>query len=184
MIMNEITALDVLSRNPSWALGTANLSVLNQKQGDQARSRAESYGTVYEGRRGAMIVDVVASRQRKYTARVLPTVRRWEESSPDSSLATLAADGIDARSFGLQDSEAETIQTVAKNLAGFTSGNHIDEDQACKLWASNTGGVEHAPDLDVIVGAVKGIGPALFAYADFVKAGESSGCYAATESCS
>ena len=40
----------------------------------------------------------------------------------------------------------------------------MNEDQACRRWADDAAGLEHAPDLDPVAGAVRGIGPALFAY--------------------
>lgn len=159
------TALDVLSGSPGWAKAVAELSQLAAHRGEQARDHARGYGRVYAGRRGSMLVDVVASRQRRYAQRVLPTVERWEASTSDHSLRALAVNGLDARTFGLKTTEAVTIQLVASNLSALACESELDEDDACRLWATNTEGVEHAPDLDPVVGGVKGIGPALFAYA-------------------
>jgi hypothetical protein len=40
----------------------------------------------------------------------------------------------------------------------------MDEDGGCLKWADSVRGLEHAHRLDPVVGAVPGIGPALFAY--------------------
>ncbi|WP_186629401.1 hypothetical protein [Rhodococcus sp. BP22] len=157
-------ALLVLQQNAYWTSAIANLAELFAVHGETARGRASDYAEVYAGRRGSMVIDVVASRQRKYIGRVLKIVDRWEAASPDTTLLTLAESGIDARTYGLQDAEATTIRAVATNLSGFGSTMGLNDNEACKTWADQCGGVEHAPSLDPVVGSVKGIGPALFAY--------------------
>jgi len=54
-----------------------NLRLLYDEHGGEARARAEAHGQVYAGRRAAMVFDVVASRQRKYTQRVEPMVKKF-----------------------------------------------------------------------------------------------------------
>ncbi|WP_155289640.1 hypothetical protein ACN9MI_07815 [Rhodococcoides fascians] len=157
-------ALIVLRESDYWPSAIANLTELCGRQGGAARVEAAKYAEVYAGRRGSMVVDVVASRQRKYSGRVLKIVERWESAAPDTSLRTLADTGIDAPTYGLQEAEADTIQAVAKNLARYGSDSGWNEDETCKIWADRCEGVEHAPRLDPVVGSVKGIGPALFAY--------------------
>jgi len=49
-------------------------------------------------------------------------------------------------------------------MIAFADDLGISEDQACKQWADGVAGLEHAPGLDPVAGAVPGIGPALFAY--------------------
>lgn len=60
--------------------------------------------------------------------------------------------------------EPETMQRVAANLVAFAGDRGLDEDEACAAWARQVDGLEHASRLDPVVGAVPGIGPALFAY--------------------
>lgn len=161
---NPSAALLILRENAFWTDATTNLAELFARQGQTAHSRASDYAKVYADRRGSMVVDVVASRQRRYVGRVLKIVERWEADSPNTSLRTLADCGIDARTYGLQDAECTTIKTVATNLSEFGSEMGLTDNEACKAWADRCEGVEHAPSLDPVVGNVKGIGPALFAY--------------------
>lgn len=161
---NPSAALLILRENAYWTDATTNLAELFARHGQTAHSRASDYAKVYADRRGSMVVDVVASRQRRYVGRVLKIVERWEASSPDTSLRTLADCGIDARTYGLKDAEARTIGTVATNLSEFGFERGLNDNEACKAWADRCEGVEHSPSLDPVVGNVKGIGPALFAY--------------------
>ena len=60
-----------------WTDGMRNLRLLCDEHGGEARARGEAHGQVYAGRRAAMVFDVVASRQRKYTQRVEPMVKKF-----------------------------------------------------------------------------------------------------------
>lgn len=119
---------------------------------------------MYEGRRGAMVLDVVASRQRRYQKRVLPLVAQWETDNDERSLRWLSTHEPAPERYGLRPREPKTIATVARNMIAFADDLGISEDQACKQWADGVAGLEHAPGLDPVAGAVPGIGPALFAY--------------------
>lgn len=132
--------------------------------GEAARAAASDYAAVYEGRRGSMVFDVVASRQRKYLSRVRPLVAQWEANVTEPSLQTLALEPLDRTAYGLQSSEPVTMQTVAANLVDFAASLGVSEDEACRTWAREVEGLEHSPRLDPVVGAVSGIGPALFTY--------------------
>lgn len=157
-------ALLLLRRRPGWSEAVAQLKALASTHGDAARAAAATYGAVYVGRRGAMVVDVVASRQRKYEARVVPLVARWSAAVGEPTLAALAAQELRARDFGLQESEPVTMQSVAANILEFAHERGYSEDDACRAWADGVEGLEHAHKLDPVVGGVPGIGPALFAY--------------------
>ena len=156
--------LRLLRQHPGWAGAVARLTALAQTRGAEARAAAQQYPEVYAGRRGSMVLDVVASRQRRYVSRVLPLVTRWQAAHPPGSLAALAESPPDALSYGLQPSEPLTMRTVARNLLDLAERLHLKEDQACRSWADSVRGLEHASTLDPVVGAVPGIGPALFAY--------------------
>ena len=56
------------------------------------------------------------------------------------------------------------MSTVARNLVGLGGVLGLDEDAACATRAAGVGMLKHAHGLDPIVGSVRGIGPALFAY--------------------
>ena len=159
----EAHALAVLRKRRDWPAAVENLRQLAANRGDGPTRAAEAYGAVYEGSRGAMVFDVVVSRQRKYRSVVLPRVEKWSAGG-EPSLARLAREGVEASAFGLQRTEPVTIQTVASNLLTFCRDEGLGEDEGCRAWAAGVHGLEHAPKLDPIVGSVPGIGPALFAY--------------------
>ena len=56
------------------------------------------------------------------------------------------------------------IRIVAANLLDFATDVGLSEDEACRLWAREVDGPQHAHNLDPVVGSVSGIVPALFAY--------------------
>lgn len=83
----------LLAADPRWPAFADALRVLAADNMAAARRDADAYGSVYEGDRAAMVFDLVASRQRRYQARVVPMVRRFRETPQSASLAALAADG-------------------------------------------------------------------------------------------
>ena len=110
----------------------------------------------------------VASRRRTYTTRVKRIVADWEAANEQHTISWLAEHPLNAAQFGLSDAEVVTIRNVAGNLRDFAAHEQLlgpdGEDAACRLWADECGELEHAPRLDPVVGTVKGIGLALFAY--------------------
>jgi len=159
------SVLELLRADTAWRPAVERLHALNKMSGTTAERAAAEYAAVYDGARGAMIVDVVASRRRTYTTRVKRTVERWKDANAEHTIAWLASNRLDAKTYGLSVDEVGTIAKVASNLADFAQVEGLtDEDVACRAWADRAGSVEHAPTLDPIVGSVKGIGLALFAY--------------------
>lgn len=148
---------------PWWAEGMANLRLLYETHGAEARDRAEAHGRVYVDRRAAMVFDVVASRQRKYDQRVKPLLERFAATPASKSLASLARRGP-GEGYGLRRGEAETMQQVAAGLVRYTQEHELDEEAAVARWARGAGAFEHAPKLEPYVGSVSGMGPALLAY--------------------
>jgi hypothetical protein len=164
--MNEV--LDRLRTFPWWDGAAENLRRFTEDHLVEAESDAQRYASVYTARRGAMVVNVVASRRRTYETRVKAIVAKWEAANEDHSLDWLAEHPLDASQFGLMTDEVVTIHEVANNLRAFAIGQGLGgphgDDIACGLWAKGCGELEHAPRLDPVVGCVKGIGIALFAY--------------------
>lgn len=161
-------ATSLLRQDPSWGPAIARLEDLKRTGSEQARASAEEYVGVYAGRRGAMILDVVASRQRSYKSRVRPMVAAWLDTNRHHTIAALTANPIDAAQFGLSEAEVQTIATVAEHFREFATAEGLtasaDEDRLCRLWADRYEPFEYAPRLDPVVGCVKGIGPALWSY--------------------
>lgn len=121
------------------------------------KSRALEYGNVYKGARGLMVVDVVASRQRRYdsyvVAKLLP---KYRDKAKDLSLSALATKP--PKWLPLRDGEAETMVSLAKALLDYGKSMRTkDEDSVVYAWAND----EKA--LQVILD-IKGIGPALLQY--------------------
>jgi hypothetical protein len=161
--VREARVLDVLRDRPEWPTAVARLRQLYAQSGAAAEEAAARYGQKYAGQRGAMVVDVVASRQRNYLSKVQRIVNRWRDEAREPTLAWLAANAPDGARLGLMASEPETMRQVAGNLVAFAQSRGLDEEEGCYLWAEEVDGLEHAHGLDPVVGGVSGIGPALFA---------------------
>jgi hypothetical protein len=69
---------DLFHSDPSWDSAVENLRDLESEYAEEAQARALGYAAAYDGARGAMIVDVVASRQRRYKSRVTGIVSDWK----------------------------------------------------------------------------------------------------------
>lgn len=155
--------LDLLRERDGWSTAIERLRALHAARGAQAKERAAQCGRVYLGRRAAMVFDVVASRQRRYEQRVVPLVERFAQLPAAGSLKALASHGP-GPGFGLRSGEADTMQGVAAGLVRFAERHGLDHEEAVRTWAESTEIVVEAPGLDPYVGAVRGIGVALFAY--------------------
>jgi hypothetical protein len=160
----EARVLDVLRDRPEWPTAMERLRQLYARGGAAAQEAAVGYDQKYARQRGAMVVDVVASRQRNYQSKVRRIVDRWREEAEEPTLAWLAANPPYRARLGLMASEPETMRQVAENLVAFAHSRQLDEEEGCLLWAKEVDGLEHAHGLDPVVGGVSGIGPALFAY--------------------
>ncbi len=146
-----------------WSGLVGNLKAIAEVHGGAASVRANGYGQVYDGARGAMVIDVVMSRQRSYEKRIVPAVRPFREQG--LKLRQLVDSPPGRALLGLRAEEQETMVAVADNLLAFARDEGIDnEDEACRVWAERTAGISHAFRCEERVGAVKGIGLALFCY--------------------
>lgn len=158
-------ALTVLRQSERWAPAVEHLRNDLRGRREEVVELATRTARAYEGRRGAMVFDVVYSRQRDYQRRVLPAVARWESDVQRPDLATLAKGATDPHRYGMAVDEAATMTAVARNLTAFGKANDLpDDDATCKHWATAVQTLELTPKLDPVVGGVHGIGPALFAY--------------------
>ena len=156
MTVEGVRALD------EWPAALESLRALHNVHGQEARSKAESLSEEYQGRRAAMVFEVVASRQRRYATRVLPMVVKFEQSR-QASLESLARNGP-GDGYGLRVGEAETIRATAAGLLSYCARTGLGQEAGVRRWAQQTAPFAHAPKLDPFVGCVSGIGPALFAY--------------------
>jgi hypothetical protein len=149
--VREARVLDVLRDRPEWPTAMEQLRQLYAQGGAAAQEAAVRYGQKYARQRGAMVVDVVASRQRNYLSKVRRIVDRWREEAKEPSLAWLSANLPDRARLGLMASEPETMRQVAENLVAFARSRGLDEEEGCYLWAKEVDGLEHAHGLDPVV---------------------------------
>lgn len=131
----------------------------------QFRKRATEMGKSYVGHRGTMVVDVIGSRQRKYTSYVKPKIIQRYANERDGSLKDLAANP--PTFLRLRKDEVPGMSRVAQVLLDYGKKAKLsDEEEICSRWAllpsiHDSGGA-HAAVQNVI--DVKGIGPALLEY--------------------
>lgn len=150
-------------QQPRWTTAVDALAAQYAERRGQIAARVDGYGTVYAGRRAAMVFDVVASRQRNYLKRVRPLVQVFSTRPAAESLAALADHGP-GLGLSLMPTEATTVEAVAAGLRRFCVEHQWDDDAGVVAWAAETEAVRLAPRLDPYVGAVSGVGPAMFAY--------------------
>lgn len=128
--------------------------------------KAQNLSKLYVDKRGLMIVDAVASRQRRYTSYVVPKLLPlYESKAKDLSIASLAAQA--PTWLPLRDGEAETMQTVAKAILAFGKSKGItDENELSERWAADE--VTASEILEIY-----GIGPALLQYLRMLSGADS-----------
>lgn len=158
-----MTVEPALAALPGWGTAVTALAALQDERGAEAAERANALPRLYAGRRAVMVVDAVASAQRPYTTRVRRLVDTFETRPGAASLAALAVHGP-GDGLGLRGGEPETMRQVAAGLAPFGAERGLDDDAATFRWCVETAPFALAHRLDPFVGAVKGIGPTLFAY--------------------
>ena len=129
------------------------------------KQRAKNLGTSYSGARGTMIVDVIGSRQRRYTSYVQPKIIKPYADQRDGSLKDLAADP--PTFLRLREYEVPGMSAVAQALLDYGHGLGLtDEEAICLSWSALPSiHDDDGPNPAVqVVLDVKGIGPALLEY--------------------
>jgi hypothetical protein len=145
---------------------------------DLAEKLAKQYFSRYKGRRGSMVVDVVASAWRNYDRVEKQIVPAFEKSVRTPSLKALAQTTPNIP--GLRNGEAAAMQAAAAGLLRFAeekrAGAVGDDEKIVKAWAKYAEPFRFETKREPYVGSVKRVGPALFAYlrmragADAIKA--------------
>ncbi|GAA4878525.1 hypothetical protein [Actinomycetospora straminea] len=161
--------LSALRRTEGWAPAIEELRARWEANADEARANAEAVGARNHGRRGRMVLEVVLSRQRRYDTRIRGMLTTWlsriEDLHQKATMAWVADHPESFRDLASRQGETSTVINVASALLRYGRDHDIaDEDSASQAWARGTAGLELAWRLDPYVGAVSGIGPALFAY--------------------
>ena len=141
---------------PNWQYAVEEVKrVLASNQ--EVTRKAQGFGFVYENKRGLMVVDVVASRQRKYLEYVVPKLLpQYKLKAADLSLESLSKRA--PAWMPLRSGEAKVMQNVAQVLLDFGNKWKItDEDAICLGWANDSSAHQE-------ILKIKGIGPALLQY--------------------
>lgn len=142
---------------PRWSTIVAQVSKLARSK--SFAEKAAALSSLYVGKRGLMVVDVVASRQRRYEAYVVPVLlAEYQKQAQDLSLKTLVSNP--PTFLKLRDGEAQTIKEVAELILGLLPDGEKDEELAIKRLLEL--GFDDAWTEYPL--AINGIGPALFNY--------------------
>jgi hypothetical protein len=154
---------ELIRHRTGFTEAIARLSAQLGQRRQEVVDAAQGYGRIYEGRRASMVVDVIASRQRRYETRVLGMVAEFETRGAAARLEQLAS--ASHVMDGLRDGEGESIVKVAAALHQYGQDHGIsDDDTTCAAWAEASSQLVLSHRLDPYVGSVKGVGPALFCY--------------------
>jgi hypothetical protein len=136
--------------------------------------KAQEFGDIYRDRRGAMVVDVVASRQRNYLKVVLLKIVRDFENAQPSTLASLASNP--PTYLKLRNGEVQTMVNVAIELLAFGERSNLtNENEICCNWAMlpSTYESDNADLENFAIAEISGIGPALLEYLRMRSGGNS-----------
>jgi hypothetical protein len=147
--------VNIAEEIPNWNSAVVEIQGILQNN-PALIEKAKSYGDIYKGRRGLMVVDVICSRQRNYEKKVIANLLpSYESKAKDLSLKSLA---LKAPTWmKIMKVEPLTMQLVAQKLLDFGDKNNlVEEDAICRNWAVS--------DLHWLMLEVNGIGPVLLEY--------------------
>lgn len=147
--------LKMMRTLPSWK--SAIVQVSSRVRSPEIRDKVKEIKTLYIGARGPMVVDVVASRRRRYEThvkgRIIPV---YMESARDLSLEALAEHG--PIGVTLWSGEARTMVQLAEFLLGFAKGK--DDEMAITNFVAQSSN----PEVRAKAIEIRGIGPVLYEY--------------------
>jgi len=147
--------VNIAEEIPNWNSAVVEIQGILQNN-PALIEKAKSYGDIYKGRRGLMVVDVICSRQRNYEKKVIANLLpSYKSKAKDLSLKSLA---LKAPTWmKIMKVEPLTMQLVAQKLLDFGDKNNlVEEDAICRNWAVS--------DLHWLMLEVNGIGPVLLEY--------------------
>lgn len=162
--MGEISFMPEMMRQlPNW--DNAVTAVKRKLVSTDASRKAKELQLRYVGKRGLMVLDVVASRQRRYDKVVVPHyLEKYKSMVPDLGLSYLKLNSPDF--LKLTKSEPLTLSEVAGFLLGFDG--HTDEEKI-----SNFKAVSHSFECRQKAIAIKGIGEVLYEYLRILSGADS-----------
>jgi hypothetical protein len=155
-----------LRKMNSWAPATAHFrGIIAQHGKGTVDARVQSFLGYYKGDPAAAVVDAVLSVRWNWTNRVAPGVKAWIAANPNRSLTALAATGP-GPSVGNntpRPAHVAAIMGVAQALLQFGPPPGGSDSKRFATWARQAEAMRFNHVFDP-VGAVNGIGPALFNY--------------------
>jgi hypothetical protein len=140
---------------PAWDSAVEAVSI--RVASAEIRDRVKNIQNLYIGARGPMVVDVVASRRRRYEThvegRIIPV---YKENARDLSLQALADHG--PTGVTLWAGESRTMVELAQFILGFAENQ--DDEQTIANFATQS------VDAEIRAKAIgiRGIGPVLYEY--------------------
>jgi hypothetical protein len=147
--------LEMVRSLPTWNSAVEKLSA--RVSSPQIKAKVQDIQSMYRGSRGPMVIDVVASRRRRYethvAGRIIPV---YKENAQDFSLKTLAQHG--PVGVTLWSGEALTIIQLAEFLLGFA------EDQDDERTVASFSSQSAYPEVRAKAIEIRGIGPVLYEY--------------------
>lgn len=147
--------LEMLKTLPTWNSSVASLTRMIEK--GNSRESAAEIQKLYVDKRGTMVVDVIASRRRRYESqvrdRILPEYAR---NAKDASLKALSED--EPTYLRLRNGESRAMSNLATFLLTFSDGGDDEDTVANFAKRSDDWGVRHEAL------AIKGVGPVLYEY--------------------
>jgi len=149
------TTLKIMKSLPTWKDAVEKIRTKVKSPENQAQ--VHKIKNTYLLARGPMVVDVVASRRRRYEThvegRIIPV---YKTNAKDLSLRTLASDG--PVGVTLWAGEALTMKNLAHFLLSFAQDN--DDELTVTNFATQSGD----PSVRAKAISIKGIGPVLYEY--------------------
>lgn len=156
--------LAYLRQQSYWAPAMRRLEILREERGTVSAQDARAYAQEYDGRRAAMIFDVVASQRAMYSS-VRRRATTFQERWPNQTVEACARGNHDGLS--LPNKRWQTVRNVAMAFCNYRQDLRLGDatDDAVVIhWARAVEPIRRTPRLDPYCGSVQGIGVALFAY--------------------
>jgi hypothetical protein len=146
-----------------WTAARTHFEELITADGARATADVVDFHARYEAMPCAAVVDAVLSVRKKCVRDVTPAMNTWTAANPGATLASLASRGAGTIVGKPATWKGHaTIRGVAEALLDFGANDATDQ-QRMRAWAVEAVPFRYHYRLDA-VGAIRGIGPALFSY--------------------
>lgn len=151
----DFMTLHMMRSLPTWKSAIEKLAA--RVSSPEIQDKVHEIQTLYKGARGAMLVDVVASRRRRYdthvAGRIIPV---YKENARDLSIQALADHG--PVGVTLWSGEAKTMVQLAEFILSFAKD--LDDEKTVSSFAAQSSN----PDVRAKAIDIRGIGPVLYEY--------------------